>query len=200
MRFSANQSTAGLNIEIPNEAIATKHSASGNIHRLARPSRAVLVLEPGRKLWIMALLILAVVPVVWGVCIFKRAATELTVGLSLMPLIGAFGVAVGGFCFHRFGTRVRFDCDLQRVTITGARHAGGLHYSFSDIAAVQFCDAGIKQGDGAWHAYQVNLVIGGAAPTRINLLDSGGRTQLQAMAKEIAEFLGVPFYIGSHAA
>ena len=61
-------------------------------------------------------------------------------------------------------------------------------------------DAGIKHGEGAWRAYQVNLVVGGATPVRVNLLDSGGRTQLETIAREIAEFLGVPFYVGSQAA
>ncbi len=117
-------------------------------------------------------------------------------------------MAVMALLFQLFGTRAQFDRDQQRVRITGLRHGKGRNYSFSDIVAVQFCGAGIKDSDvvgpdsrtySVWHAYQVNLVVRGDTTVRINLLDSGGGARLEAIAKELANFLGVPLYIGSHA-
>ena len=185
---------------VPNDPVATMHSANGNVHRLSRVSPTVLVLEPGRSLWVSALVFLALFPVVLIVCIAKHAEVGLTLGLSLLPLSGAGGYAVPAFCYHRFGTRARLDRDTQRVTVTGARHGAGLRYSLADVRAIQFCDAGIKQGEGSWHAYQVNLVVAADVPSRINLLDSGGKKRLRSIAREIADFAGVPLYCGSEPA
>jgi len=187
-------------LSVPQEPLATAHSANGNIHRLSRVSPGVLELEPGRADWWAALVSLAFFPIVLAVCIAMHAEMRLTVGLSLSPLFGAGGFGVGAFCYHRFGTRARFDRDRHMISVTGLRHGEGLRYSWDDIRAVQFCDAGRKHGEGAWHAYQVNLVVGSTTVSRINLLDSGGKKKLHRIAKEIADFIGVPFYVGSNAA
>jgi len=177
----------------PNDPLPTTHSANGNVHRLVKISPKVLVLEPGSINWWAALVSFAFFLIVLAICNAKHADRGLTIGLSLFPVFTAAGFGIVAFCYHRFGTRVRFDGDKQEVSITGRRHGGGFHYPWKDIRAVQFCDAGRKQGEGAaWHTFQVNLVVGSDKSSRINLLDSAGKRKLHSIAKELADFIEVP--------
>jgi len=185
---------------VPQEPVATAHSANGNIHRLSKVSPGVQVLESGHADWWAALVSLALFPVVLAVCIAVRAEMRLTVGLSLFPLFAAGGFGVAASCYHKFGTRARFDRNNRKISVTGLRHGEGFRCSWDDICAVQFCDARRKRGEGAWHAYQVNLVVRSDKSSRINLLDSRGKKKLRRIAKEIADFIAVPFYVGSNLA
>jgi hypothetical protein len=129
---------------IPNEPVATNSSASCNVHRLVRRSPTVLVLQPGRTPWVVALAFLAASPVVLAICIGMRAGLVLTVLLSVIPLCGVIPMVVVALCYQFLGTRARFDRDKQRISITGVRHGLGRDFSLSDIVAIQFCGAGIR--------------------------------------------------------
>jgi len=182
---------------IPAEPAPATVSVNANIHRLSRVSSEVLVLEPGNSEWWAALIFLALTPVVLAVCLLKRADLRLTIGLTLFPVFGAAGCGVGAFCFHKFGTRARFDRDTRKVSVTGARHGSGFRYTWDQIQAVQFCAGKREPGQGTAHPYQVNLVVGTNPPSRLNLLNSRGKKPLRRIAAEIAAFLGVPFYVGT---
>jgi hypothetical protein len=180
-------------LAIPSEPLPTKLSANRNTHRLSKLSANVILLEPGKtELW-AALLSLVFLPIVVASCLILHTSLALTIGLSLFPLFGVAGFGAGAFCYHKFGTRARFDREQRRVSVTGWRHGEGLSYPWEGIRAVQFCDSGRKLGG----VHQVNLVVGTDPLWRINLLDSRGKRQLRLIADRIADFLEVPLYINS---
>jgi len=200
VRQAAAAMSSGTSLDEP---VVTSCSFSANLHRLVRPSPAVLVLKPGCALWFAMLYFLALSLGVLAFCLGSPPKGVPVYFPALFFLFGAVVVAVGAICFGRFGTRVRMDRERQQVKVTGVRHGVGGQYRFSDIAAVQFCDGGIKKGkgDAAWRSYQVNLVLNAATPHRINLLDSGAKPKLQIIAQNMADFLQVPLlYVGSPSA
>jgi len=182
---------------IAGEPLPTRQSSSANFHRLTRTKPGVLWLEPGRALWVWGLALLGATPILPVICLAAKTPNEMTAVFTIAWFVAAAGLTLVAWCYRRFGTRARFDRGARRVVITGERHAGKTDYSFDDLCAVQFCDAGRKGDEGSWHAFQVNLVLHGDPPHRLNLLDSGGETQLRRLAEQIAEFCGVPLYVGS---
>lgn len=186
--------------ELPSTPLPASHSATYNIHRIYRPSPTVMLLQPSPVLWIWTLVALAFAPLVWSVGRACSFDTALTHGLSLALVFMAAGLAIMALIFHRFGPYVRFDRDTQHISITGLQYGKGHHHPMAEIRGVQFCDAGEKENtETSWHAYQLNLVLGRHAPTRINLLECAGEAKLRAIAQAVADFLGVPLYTGSPA-
>jgi len=181
---------------VPVEPLPTSHSSGGNTHRLSRPRPAALSLGPDSRVWWKVLVFLLLCPCIIGLCRAFEAGRELTFSLAIMPLFVAGAFAVCGLIAHFGGTRAVFDRANGRLSVTGARHGDGFNCALTELQAVQTCDAGDKFSDGSWHAYQVNLVMRGTVFTRINLLDSGGESDLRAIAAEIAGFTGVPFLEG----
>jgi hypothetical protein len=178
----------------------TTGSANINVHRLVQPSPDVIVLEPGTKLRGWALMSLAFLPVSVAICLVFRPDLGIAIAICLAPLFAAGGFGAGHIGYQRLGTRVRFNRTEQSVRITGFRHARGTTLPLKQIVAVQFCDAGIKHGDGSWHAYQVNLVVESGGISRQNLLDCGNDQELRKIARQLADFLGVPYFVHDHPA
>jgi hypothetical protein len=183
-------------LTIPAAPLVTTASSSANVHQLKTVSPLTLILEPRPAHWIWAGISLATSIVALVICFQKQATPAISLAVAAGPLAAAIGFIIAGLTYKRFGTRATFDRAAGEVLITGQRHGSGHRFHLQDVSGIQFCAAGLKGDEGSWHAYQVNLLRGIEAVERINLLDSGDEETLRTIAKQIAEFLNIPLYIG----
>lgn len=128
-------------------------------------------------------------------CQHFNAPSGLWTAAILFPLLGAGGFLIGHIASAKLGTRVIINPITRKIQITGFRHAGGREFTFKEVESVQRIYEGVR-GDktidaGSWTAYQINLVFTGGE--RYNLLDSGGKHQLDRIGEALAKHIGVPF-------
>lgn len=140
----------------------------------------------------MALVYIAVLPVLLYACRYYNAPPRLQLVAILFPLFAAGGHILAYMFYAKYGTRIVVETSTRKVNITGLRHGDGKAFSFDDISAIQRINAGRKGGvDGSWRAYQINAVL--TDGIRCNLLDSAGVSQLDAIGDALAKALRVPF-------
>jgi hypothetical protein len=178
---------------IETHPLDTKSSSNRNVHVVSHDRKGNTILAPGPFGRNAALVSVAFLPVLLYLCHLFSLDKGLWLAASLFPLLAAGGFLVGHIGYSRFGTRVVLDSSKKKILISGLRHANRPDIPFESVQAIQLLDAGTKHAPkaGAWHAYQINLVL--KDKLRYNLLDSGSKKQLDHIGEQIAQCLKVPF-------
>ena len=171
----------------------TKSSSNRNVHVVSHDRKGNLILAPGPFGRNAAVVSVAFLPLLLFLCHHFSLDKGLWIAAALFPLFAAGGFMVAHIGYAKFGTRVVLDTREKKILISGLRHANRPGIPFGNVQAIQLLDAGTKHAPkaGAWHAYQINLVLNDKS--RYNLLDSGGRRQLDHIGEEMAKCLRVPF-------
>jgi hypothetical protein len=151
-----------------------------------------MVLAPGPGLRNAALVYVALVPLLLGLCFHFGLARGFWIAAVLFPLLAAGGFLAGHFGYAKLGTRVVLNSGTRKIFVSGLRHRLLPEIPFDHVIAVQCIYSGFKGGPSrSWHAYQLNLVL--ADQSRYNLLDSGGVSQLGKIGGQMSKYLKVPF-------
>jgi hypothetical protein len=170
----------------------TKHSAKWNHHVLSYDRTGNMVLAPGPGGRTAALVYVALIPLLLGLCFHFGLARGFWIAAVLFPLLAAGGFLAGHFGYAKLATRVVLNPRTRKIFVSGLRHRQLPEIPFDRVIAVQCIYAGFKGGPGrSWHAYQLNLVL--ADQSRYNLLDSGGVSQLGKIGSQMSKYLKVPF-------
>ena len=176
------------------EPMAGLPSASRNIHVVSCRRDGSMLVSPGSFGRDAALACIAAIPAGLYLCQHFNAPAGLWTAAILFPLFGAGGFFIGHIASAKLGTRVILNAKTRKIQITGFRHGEGREFSFNEIISVQRLYEGVRgetSDAGAWTAYQINLVFTGGE--RYNLLDSGGKRQLDRLGEALAKQMGVPF-------
>jgi hypothetical protein len=187
-------------LSIPDDPLPSNVSSTYIVHRLVRESPNVLILEPGPYLLRCAFVSIATLPIVVVVCLAMKLESKLTFGFSLFPVFAAGGAAVGHFIHQQLGMRARIDRDRRDIVVSKPASDEIHTLAIQDVVAVQHCDMGVhrwSEEGGKYRQFQVNLVLSDTSSSRRLLLNNAKRQELHRMAQDIANFLGVPFYVGS---
>lgn len=169
-------------------------SSNRNIHVLSYQRDGSMLISPGSFGRDAALACILALPVFLYLCQHFKAPSGLWTAAILFPLFGAGGFLIGHIASAKLGTRINLNPKTRIIFITGFRHGKGREYSFDEVASVQRLYEGVrrdKADSGSWTTYQLNLVFNGGE--RYNLLDSGGKRQLDRLGEALAKQIGVPF-------
>lgn len=162
-------------------------ASTGISHSLRRPNEQLLVIRPVRFFPMLGGFVGLVLTLV-GVGIILK---------SYHPagwFVGAIGAvaAVVWSVIALFGRQFEFD---RGVAVLRVRRLGSRHdYPLGRIIAVQLIHGGWYGGGDrpTFNTYQLNLVLGGADRTRVNITSTANWEATWGMASALADFLGVP--------
>ena len=187
------------------------NSSLRNMYVLKKTGKGYLVLSPSRKNKWISLILVILVPLVFGVGRHYNWPMRLCVGVTLLPALGAIAFGLTHFFLQRFGLHALFDPHAHKVVIRVREFPGRVNtreISVSSITTVLLLFTGTvsthfvekrQSGPGyvdrgeSWDSYKLALTL--VDKSTVKLIECGDRRSLEEFGSDIAKALRKPFEI-----
>lgn len=184
------------------EPVPTTGRSSAPVQRAFQMDERVLELKPspkGMEVFGYSLILVGVLASL-GVWLLTDFSEKKMIGGFVLAWFGCGAIGVLGGCVLHclLGTRVRFDKNVGKITISGFRFSPPVELGIDQVAGVQLLFIGKKRiGDESFRrkVYQLNFIVRKAdVAERFHLLECGKLPFMQNLARASAEFLEVPLF------